>query len=169
MLDDQFRRLVLEGTSRLELTLRARLAYNLALNGNAYIYDEPDSYRDIAYPDGTLKRDALISSIKGWASLSHEVCIRHYRHQHAATGVGRGGGTTVRRLIQDAPVAFGHGCRGQDSALAGIVQEPSPCLGNRACDGFPAQPMLASLAPVEPRDGDRPIGAQGHEDSVPGV
>lgn len=82
MLDDQFRRLVLEGTSRLELTLRARLAYNLALNGNAYIYDEPDSYRDIAYPDGTLKRDALISSIKGWASLSHEVCIRHYRHQH---------------------------------------------------------------------------------------
>ncbi len=82
MLDDQFRRLILEGTSHLELTLRARFAYNLALNGNAYSYDEPDSYRDIAYPDGTLKRDALISNIKGWVSRSHEVCIRHYRHQH---------------------------------------------------------------------------------------
>lgn len=82
MLDDQFRRLILEGTSRLELTLRARLAYNLALNGDAYNYDEPDSYRDIAYPNGMLKRDALISNIKGWVSRSHEVCIRHYRHQH---------------------------------------------------------------------------------------
>lgn len=79
MLDDQFRRLILEGTSRLELTLRARLAYNLALNGDAYNYDEPDSYRDIAYPNGMLKRDSLISNIKGWVSRSHEVCIRHYR------------------------------------------------------------------------------------------
>ena len=82
MLDDQFRRLILEGTSRLELTLRARLAYNLALNGDAYNYDEPDSYRDIAYPNSMLKRDSLISNIKGWVSRSHEVCIRHYRHQH---------------------------------------------------------------------------------------
>lgn len=81
-MDDRFRHLILEGTSRLELTLRARFAYNLAQSGNAYTYDEPISYRDIAYPDGTLKRDSLVSNIKGWVSRSHEVCIRHYRHQH---------------------------------------------------------------------------------------
>ena len=82
MMDGQFRSLILEGTSRLELKLRARLAYHLALNGNAYNYDEPASYRDAAYPDGTLKRDSLIENIKGWMSRSHEVCIQHYRHQH---------------------------------------------------------------------------------------
>lgn len=82
-MDDRFRHLILEGTSRLELTLRARFAYNLAQSGNAYTYDEPISYRSIAYPDGTLKRDALINNIEGWVSRSHEVCIRHYRHQHA--------------------------------------------------------------------------------------
>lgn len=81
-MDERFRQLILESTSRLELTLRARFAYNLAQNDNAYTYDEPMSYRDIAYPDGTLKRDSLISNIKGWVSRSHEVCIRHYRHQH---------------------------------------------------------------------------------------
>ena len=71
-MDDQFRHLILEGTSRLELTLRARFAYNLAQNDNAYTYDEPMSYRDIAYPDGTLKRDSLISNIKGWVPRSHK-------------------------------------------------------------------------------------------------
>lgn len=79
--DDCFRHLILEGTSRLELTLRARLAYNLAQNGNAYTYDESSSYRDIAYSDGTLKRDSLVKNIEGWVSRSREVCIRHYRHQ----------------------------------------------------------------------------------------
>ena len=78
--DKHLRELVLQGTTTVELTTRARLAYYLAVSGDGYTYRVPESYKDRQYGDGSEMRMALIENINKWISISSEVCIRHYLH-----------------------------------------------------------------------------------------
>lgn len=76
--DKRLRELILQGTTTVELTTRARLAYYLAVSGDGYTYLKPESYKDKQYGDGSEMRTALIENINKWILVSSEVCIRHY-------------------------------------------------------------------------------------------
>lgn len=80
-LDTRLRGLLLDGISRLEVTIRSRFAYYVAVHGGAYSYLEPGSYVEKKNRHGQMLRDGLVRDISWWLSQSSEVCIRHYRDQ----------------------------------------------------------------------------------------
>lgn len=79
--DGRLRSIVLRGTARLELTLRSRFVYLLSNNGGAYIYMEPESYRDAHNRHGHPLRDNLLRSMDKWLGMSNEMSIRRYRRK----------------------------------------------------------------------------------------
>lgn len=78
-MDEQLRALILQGTARVEVTLRSRFAYLLANNGGAYTYRDPASYQSVYDRRGELLRDKLIGNMGKWIDMSNEVCVRHYK------------------------------------------------------------------------------------------
>lgn len=59
-MDEKLRNIILKGTAKVELTLRSRIAYLLASDGNAYTYMDPESYQDVRSKRGELLRDNLL-------------------------------------------------------------------------------------------------------------
>jgi abortive infection bacteriophage resistance protein len=86
--DFQLRNLILQGTSRLELTIRSRFAYLLAQNGDKYDYENPDLYI-LSQLKTQKKQDTLktikdmINNIDRWIKESKEIFIRHYLRNNA--------------------------------------------------------------------------------------
>ena len=80
-MDEKLRNIILKGTAKVELTLRSRIAYLLASDGNAYTYMDPESYQDVRNKRGELLRDNLLRNMDKWMKMSNEVCMRHYRRK----------------------------------------------------------------------------------------
>lgn len=80
-MDEKLRNIILKGTAKVELTLRSRIAYLLASDGNAYTYMDPESYQDVRSKRGELLRDNLLRNMSKWMGMSNEVCMRHYRRK----------------------------------------------------------------------------------------
>lgn len=80
-MDEKLRNIILKGTAKVELTLRSRIAYLLASDGNAYTYMDPESYQDVRSKRGELLRDNLLRNMDKWMKMSNEVCMRHYRRK----------------------------------------------------------------------------------------
>ena len=78
-MDEKLRNIILKGTAKVELTLRSRIAYLLASDGNAYTYMDPESYQDVRSKRG--ERDNLLRNMDKWMKMSNEVCMRHYRRK----------------------------------------------------------------------------------------
>lgn len=80
-MDEKLRNIILKGIAKVELTLRSRIAYLLASDGNAYTYMDPGSYRDVRNKRGELLRDNLLRNMDKWMRMSKEVCMQHYRRK----------------------------------------------------------------------------------------
>lgn len=81
-LDTELRGLILKGTARIELTVRSRFAYLVALDGGAYDYLSETSYQPARNGRGVELRARLIANMHKWMDMSNEVCIRHYRSRN---------------------------------------------------------------------------------------
>lgn len=116
-MDEKLRNIILKGTAKVELTLRSRIAYLLASDGNAYTYMDPESYQDVRSKRGELLRDNLLRNMDKWMKMSNEVCMRHYRRKGGpGARVGGRRDVPVRYAFPNAFPA--HGCQGAQ----GIVQ-----------------------------------------------
>lgn len=87
--DEEFRHLILIGTARVEVALRSILAYQMAQDGHAYDYTDPDIYKPgpvqaKAKGISMRKREHLIKDIRKWVSISKEVSIRHFMKADAS-------------------------------------------------------------------------------------
>ncbi|WEV71992.1 Abi family protein [Bifidobacterium sp. ESL0790] len=76
--DEQLRARILQGTSVVEQTLRAHLAYSLAIHGDAYSYLDRRVYRNKTYRNGKEIRLSLIENINKWVGKSSESSIHHF-------------------------------------------------------------------------------------------
>lgn len=65
-MDEKLRNIILKGTAKVELTLRSRIAYLLASDGNAYTYMDPESYQSVRSKRGELLRDNLLRNMSKW-------------------------------------------------------------------------------------------------------
>ena len=146
-MDEKLRNIILKGTAKVELTLRSRIAYLLASDGNAYTYMDPESYQDVRSKRGELLRDNLLRNMDKWMKMSNEVCMRHYRRKGGRRDV------PVRYAFPNAFPA--HGCQGAQGIvqISRITHQSADFLGGRACHGLSAQSVLASCQTVASGDG----------------